>query len=302
MRVFLAVFRKTIGDLSDPRTVLAYLAGHVTVLFFLGLGFTNEVPDGVGELPVAEQELELLSVYIPLSWLWGISLPVLLAGAAFAAVTLAKESERGTLGMLLSKPVRRWEVLLAVLAANVVFLFAAGAASALLAAVVMFRMGGFNPAAIGGGVFAVLPETAVYLLFVCVFVGSLGIAAAVVTRNQLRTAVVTALPAVLFFALFVARVLPGSIYEDYSLYVLDVSYHLGNVYVWIHETLGDPLPLDVKAGLALWTGAYELPDGEPEGSLELIGYVDPAASLAAVLALSGALLAFAVVRFQRLDV
>jgi ABC-2 type transport system permease protein len=303
--MLVAVFRKTIGDLSDLKTVLAYLTVFTTVLFFLTLGFTNnEVPDGVGSLPLAEQEVELLSAYVPLSYFWPVGIALLAAGAVFVALTLATEAERGTLDLLLSKPVRRWKVLLAVFLANVVFLFAVGVASLLLGAVVLFEMGGFSAAAIGRGVFGVLPGAFLYTLVVCALVSAVGTAAAVVTRKRLQTAAVTALAPALFFSLFVARIFPGEIYENYSLYLVDLGYHLGNVYALFLGAIGNPIPAETQARLGFWSGVYE-PPADPEsvqGSLELVGYVDPGVSLALCLLLTVGLLAFAFVRFQRMDV
>jgi len=302
--MFLAIYRKTLGDLSDPKSLVTYLVAFTVVLFFLSLGFMNEVPAEVATLPLTEQEVELLAVYTSLSWFWGVGLGLLTAGSLFVALTLATEAERGTLDLVLSKPVRRWTVLLAVLLANVTFLFVVGVAGLLLSAVALYEMGGFSAAALGRGVFDVLPAMLVYTLAICVLVAAVGTASSVVTRNRLQTAALTAVIPVLFFAMFVARAFPGSIYEDYSLYLIDVSYHLGNVYVLLLNTISGPLPADVQVRVGFWTGVYELPaeqESLPE-SLELIGYVDPGVSLVLYLSVVVGLLALAGVRFQRLDI
>ncbi|WP_336002266.1 ABC transporter permease [Halorientalis halophila] len=302
--MFLAVFRKTIGDLSNPKLLLAYLLAFSTVLWFLALGFTGEMPDAINTLSLGEQEVELLSVYTSLAWFWGVGIALLAAGTLFVALTLATEAERGTLDLLLSKPVRRWEVLIATFVANVAYLFAIGVASLLLVAVAVFRMGGFSAAAIHGGVFAVLPGTALYALLVCALVSAAGIAAGVFTRKRLQTAALTAIFPALFFALFVARVFPGDIYEDYSLYAIDLGYHLGNVYTLLLDATGEPMPVEVQAQLGFWTGVYEVPEeqGSLEGSLELVGHVDPSVSLALCLFLTFGLLGVALVQFQRMDI
>jgi len=302
--MFLAIYRKTLGDLSEPKTIVTYLLVFVSVLWFLTLGFTNEFAENVGDLPLAEQELELLTVYTPLAWLWGVGIALLGAGSLFVALTLAAEAERGTLDLLLSKPVRRWVVLLAMFFANLTFLFAVGVASLLLVAISLYQMGGFSAAALSDGVFGVIPALLLYTLFVCVLINAVGMATSVVTRNRLQTAALTALVPVLFFVLLVARIFPGDIYEDYSLYLIDVSYHLGNVYTLILDSIGDPIPVEVQAQIAFWTGVYEVPDEETtlEGSLDLVGYVDPTTSLALCLGLTVGLLVVALVQFQRLDV
>lgn len=304
MRMFLAIYRKTLGDLSVPKAILTYLLVFASVLWFLLLGFTNnEIPDAVADLPLAEQELELLTAYVPLAWLWGVGIGLLVAGSLFVALTLATEADRGTLDLLLSKPVRRWEVLLAMFLANLTFLFGVGVASLLIVAAFLYRMGGFSAAALGGGVFAVLPATLLYTLVVCTLVTAVGMAASVATRNRLQTAALTTVVPALFFVLFVARLVPGAIYEDYSLYLVDVSYHLGNIYVLLLEAVGDSMPVELQAAIGFWAGVYELPaEGPPDGPLELVGYVDPAVSLALCLLVTAGLFGVALVQFQRLDV
>lgn len=302
--MFLAIYRKTLGDLSKPKTLVTYLVAFASVLFFLTVGFSNEIPEAVGSLPLGEQEVALLKVYAPLSWFWGVGLGLLTAGSLFVALTLATEAERGTLDLLLSKPVRRSTVLLAVFFANVAFLFAVGVANLLIVAVALFQAGGFSTAALGGGVFSVLPATLLYTLVVCTLINAVGIAASVLTRNRLQTAALTAVVPALFFALFVARLFPGTIYEDYFLYLIDVGYHLGNIYVLILDAVGGPIPVELQAQLGFWAGVYNVPGGQERlgDSLELIGYVDPVVSLVLCLLLIVGSLVGALVRFQRLDI
>lgn len=302
--MFHAVYRKTVGDLSDPKTVIAYLLGFAAVLWFLSLGFTNDLPDAMASLPVEEQVIELQSVYLAMSWFWAVGLALLTAGAVFVALTIATEAERGTLDLVLSKPVPRWKVLGAVFVATLTYLFALAVASVLLAAVALYQMGGFSAAALGGGVFDVLPATLLFALVVTALISAIGTLAGVLTRSRLQTAAVTAVAPVLFLGLFVARVFPGTIYDDYYLWVVDVGYHLGNVYVLLLETMGGSIPPEVQATVGFWTGVYELPsEGRSGGeSLDLIGHVDPWLSLALCLALTAGLLALATAKFQRLEV
>jgi ABC-2 type transport system permease protein len=301
--MFVAIYRKTLGDLSEPKSVFAYLGVFLTVLFFLGVIFTGDLPDAIASLPLGEQEGELLMMFLPLAWVWAGGLGLLLAGSLLAPRTIATEAERGTLDLLLSKSVRRWEVLLAMFLANVTYLFAVGVASLLLAALALYQMGGFSAAALGGGVFDLLPAIAIYMLFICVLLNAIGTAASVFTRNRLQTAALTALIPVLFFVLLVARLFPGTLYEDYSLYLVDIGYRLGNIYILVLERVWGSIPVDAQASLGLWTGVYKLPEGEPlEGSLELMGYIDPAVSLCLCLVLTVGSLGVALVKFQQLDI
>lgn len=64
---------------------------------------------------------------------------------------------------------------------------------------------------------------------------------------------------------------------------------------------------ETQAYLTTFTGVYDSEQAEAESealpeSLDLVGYVDPVVSLVAIVTLSVVLLAYAVFRFERMDV
>jgi len=231
------ILRKTVGDLSDVRVLVAYFVGFLTVAGFLALGFANNEFEGATTL--AEQETRLFGTFVTLAYLWGTGVPVLVLGAVFGASTLAREGEKGRLRVLLSKPVRRWEVLVGTFGGIVVYLFLVAVASTLLTAVLIYEMADVSAAALEGGVFAALPGTLAFALFVSVFMAAIGVCASVFTKNRLQTALAALVVPAFYFAFMMIRLVSRSFYEDYYLYALDAGYHLGHVFVLAHETLGE---------------------------------------------------------------
>jgi ABC-2 type transport system permease protein len=305
MRVTVIV-KKTVGDLLEPKWIGAYLVGYAAVAWFFALALTNnEIAENVSELPLAQQEAQLLASYVTVSWIWGVGIPILVLGAVFGANSLAKEAETGTLRMLLSKPIRRWEVLVGVFVGNVLSLFLVGVASMLLLAVALYQQSGTAAAALNGGVFAILPENVLLLGFVSVLVSALGVAVSVVTQSRLQTVLGGLSLSVSFFTLWLVRLINRPLYEEYRLYLLDMSYHLGNVYALVHATVGESLSTEVKLVFGNLSGLYDLEgagsNGPPE-SVELVGYVDPIVSLAGLSVLAVGLLAVAIYRFEQLDI
>jgi ABC-2 type transport system permease protein len=305
MRIAVIV-KKTVGDLLEPKWIGAYLIGYAAVAWFLALALgNNEFAENVSELPLAEQELQLLASYVTVSWIWGVGIPILVIGAVFGANSLAKEAETGTLRMLLSKPIRRWEVLVGVFIGNVVSLLFVGIASMLLMAVALYQQSGTAAAALNGGVFAILPENILLLGFVSVTVSALGVAVSVITQSRLQTVLGGLSLSVSFFTLWLVRLINRSFYEAYYLYLLDMSYHLGNVYALIHANVGQELSTETRLVFGTLSGLYDLEgagaNGPPE-SVELVGYVDPIVSLVALSLLAVGLLAVAIYRFERLDI
>jgi ABC-2 type transport system permease protein len=300
------IVKKTVGDLLEPKWIGAYLVGYTAVAWFFALAFgNNEFAENVSELPLAQQELQLLGSYVTVSWIWGVGIPILVLGAVFGANSLAKEAETGTLRMLLSKPIRRWEVLVGMFVGNVVALLLVGIASMLLLAVALYQQSGTAAAALGGGVFATLPENILLLGFVSVLVSAVGMAVSVVTESRLQTVLGGLSLSVSFFTLWLVRLINRSFYEEYRLYLVDMSYHLGNVYALIQANVGEELPTEAKVVFGTLSGLYEFEgagaNGSPE-SVELVGHVDPIVSLAGLSILAVGSLAIAIYQFERLDI
>jgi ABC-2 type transport system permease protein len=299
----LTTFRKMVGDLSNPKLLAAYFIGFFPVLFILSLAITGTAFENVAEMTITEQEERLYASYVAMAYLWGIGIPLLVYGGILNALTLAKEAENGTLGLLLSKPIKRREVLLASFAAVVVVMALVATANLLLVGLFLYVHSGVSGAAIEAGIFAALPAAVVTGVLFALFITAFGTLLAVLTRDRLRTAVgVLAIPA-LFLAFMIFRLFASDIYSDYGMYIVDINHHFGSAYVYLLETLGTPLDLQAEQQLSIWTGAYEYKGGTAEElpeSFELLGF-DPAISAGLLVVGAILLLGVASYRFERLD-
>lgn len=303
------IFRKTLGDVSNPKILTAYLVPFLLVGGFLALGLSSDLPDGFAALPLGRQEAELTGTFAAVSFFWGAGIPVLALGGILSANTLAKEAEKGTLRILLSKPIRRWEVVVGMFGAVLVYSFLVAAAGMLLLAVAFRVTMDADPTALDGVVLRTMPGNLAFALFVSVVAAATGTALAVFTRSRLRTALLVLLLPLFYFAFLPIRALAGESYEDYHLYLADVNYHFGNVFVVVHDAAGTGFTPETQASLAAWTGVYDAQSaaydpmlGGLPTTLELAGHVPAVASLAGLLVGSLGLFVAAVYRFERVDV
>lgn len=302
---FHLILRKTFGDLASPLVLVGYFLVYGGVLFFLALGFSSNDLESVASAPLVQQEAEFYRAFLGIAVLWAGSIPIFLLGAVASANTLAKEAEKGTLQILLSKPVRRWEVLLGTFGAVVAYVVLVGVASLLLAGLFLYEFSGTSAAALEEGLFGALPGTVAFVVLVAVFVSAIGAALAVTTGNRLKTGLGALVVPALYFAFFPIRAIGGATYEDYSLYLIDVNYHFGNAFVVLNEALGGSFDVETKATLAALTGVYDAEQAEAEQlpeSIDLVGHVPPEGSLALLVGLSVLLYGAAIYRFERMDV
>jgi len=308
MRLLLFV-RKTLRDCSSPKLLLAFLLPYYGLAVLFSVGITSNVADDFADAPLFTQEQTLIELYSQVSFLWLVAGPMLFI-AVLAALVVAGEAETGTYQLLLSKPVRRWEVLVGKFVGITLFGFLATVSGLLVGAVAIYVGAGASPAALSGSIGRLLPGNVLYALVVSTFVAAVGTVAAVMTESRLKAALVTALLPVLFFAFIFVRLLPaGDIYENYFLYVVDLNYHLGNLYVATQSAVGTSFNPATQQSFAVVSGVYDIDatwrdpvlDGIV-GSVPLAGHVPVAVSVGVVLVLTVGLFAGAIRQFERMDI
>lgn len=306
----LVIVRKTMSDFSNPVLLLGFLVPYLAVAYFLGMGLTNGLPEDLASLPLYLQEQSLIQALVPIAYVWALGIPMLVLVTVLAANAIAREAQTGTLHILLSKPIRRWEVLVGKFVAVFVFSLLAMVTGLLLAGTLVYVHSGASAAAIAGSVGALLPGSLAYALFVSFSMGAFATFVSTATGTRLRTLLGSLVAPALFVAFMFVRLFPTSdIYEDYFLYLVDVGYHFGNAFVFLHQVMGveftppTQLRLDTIAGSYDTTGASVDPlVGGMPSDVPYAGYVAPSLSTALILLASVGLLAAAIYRFERSDV
>jgi len=295
------VFGKTLRDLASVRLLGAYLLPLTGLLALITWAASSEF---AASAPPAQQELQLFAVFLGLSFFWVLGFPLQALTAVMSGNTLAREAQAGTLGILLTKPVRRLEVLFGTFAAVVVSATVVAALTLLIAGGLLVQFGDLEADLFMSGVLVTFPASLAFALLAATVVGAVGFAVAVYTRGRLRTVLPTLVLPLLYGAFMPVRLIVTESYEDYSLYLLDVGYHFGNAFVFLHETIGEDLPLEAQLQLAIWSGVYEIPDDEPPvgGSLETAGYISMEGSLLLLSGIALGALGIAAYRFQHMDV
>lgn len=296
------IYSKTVSDLSNPMVLAGYFLPFLAIMLFMVVAISNNVITDAA--PLFQQERDLFTAVAFMSYLMAVGMPLQGACAVFCAMTLASEAERGTLRILLSKPVRRWQLYLGTFAAIVSYTMLLGLAGLLLTASWIFMASDLDAAALQGGVVQPFAGLLAFGLFGAVLITSVGLALAVSTKDRLRTALGGLVIPVVFFMFIPVQVFAGDVYEDYYLYLVDLNYHFAQLFVFLHDTLGTGLPANTQALIGVLTGVYEPSNvrGHTPQSLELTGHIPVELSVALLTALAVGAFVFGLVQFQRLDV
>jgi ABC-type transport system involved in multi-copper enzyme maturation permease subunit len=308
-RVFVFA-RKTLRDCSRPKPLLAFLIPYFGIAAFLAFALSDTVAADIGTAPLFTQEQVLVELFSQLSFVWLLAFPMVFVGV-LTATSIAGEIEQGTFRLLLSKPIARWEPLVGNFIGVVIFGFLVALAGLLVGAVALVTQIPTSSLALRGSVFSLLPGLLVYALVVTLVIAAIGHLLAVVTRGRIRAALATLVVPVFFFVFIFVRFLPGvtEIYEPFHLYVVDVNYHLGNVYVAIQSAVGVEFNPATQQSLDAVAGVYDTAGTTTDpllegivGSIPLSGYLPPAVSAGVLAIVTIAGVVGAVFVFERMDI
>lgn len=306
------VIKKAIEDFTSPTFLLPFLSAIFLVALLLTFGFSNGLPSGLSSLPLAIQERKLTSAFARLSFLWYAGIPIMILIAIISANQIANEEESGSLRILLSKPVRRWEVLLGKFLSIMLFSFIMVLTGLFFGSVIFFHISGASASALGGSIISLMPTNIIYALFLSFFISSIATGISVFTGNRLKTAMaVVTICVLLFFGFIIIRMGAESmgVYQDYGLYSADINYNLGNSYIFIHNSLGGEFTPTTQSSLDSIMGTFDtsgadvdpLIGGMPT-SLPEKGYVPPAISFVAISLISAGTLLATTLHFERKDI
>ena len=296
------IYAKTIADLAKPKLLVGYFVPLVTFALFFAVGASNNmITDGA---PLFQQEAELFTVSLFMAFTLGVGMPLQAICSVFCALTIASEAQRGTLRILLSKPIKRWQLYLGTFAGIVTYGLLIGIVGLLLLGTLLYSFADVDAMALQAGVFDALVGSVVYGLFNVALVTAIGLALAVYTKDRLRTAIGGFVIPVLTFVFITVNLFDLNLYDDFALYLVDPNRHLGNVFVFFHETVGVGLPAETQRFMAQFTGVYEQPDSAMHVPQTLAYSGDVPLLLSVVLLTAVTVVAFAagLREFNRMDV
>lgn len=307
------IFFKTLRDLSGLKRNLLYLLVIVLIPALASYIMGGSAPEGIpfSDMTLAMQTQFAAGIFIVLGFIWIAGIPLVILSALTCGAFIASEDEEGTLLLLVSKPVRRVEILAGKFLAfllNAALLELAG----LLLAPLAMHFALATDVIVLESMLSLVPQMFLYSLFVMFVFGAVSLALSSLTRSRTKTIITVVVLAILiFFGFMTARGMLGAYYEKYSFQYIDVNYHLGNAYLSFIGSSGFRVMPIFQAIVGQFTGTYSVADiakifdqdiGAMPPSLEPIAYVPTEVSISLWLILAIALLALAALDFERREV
>jgi len=302
---------KTIGDLMTLRRTIAVVVIGLLPPVLLALFWWRNLFHN-GSMSFEMQTGYLVGAFMVMAFLWQAGFYLASSAIAFSGLeAVAKEEDRGTLLMMVSKPISRLQFLLGKFLALVLTALVLELMLLLGTLVAFWAIIGIDPYTLSV-LLGLVPWIFLFSLIVSILFAAISVAlSALVKNNAMRSVAMLLVLVLVFMAGPMMRAMWPDGYESYRLYYVDGSYNLGNAYVMFLDRAeqGRMLP-QAQAWLGLSTGAYRAgpqtlllmflggpagfdPDiGAMSPSLERTTYLAPIVSV--LLCLLAGLAAFAI--------
>ena len=190
----------------------------------------------LGNMPLYSATMNVIFEMMFYIWFWSTGIVLTLMISNQSSGLIADEVDKGTMLMLVSKPVSRFQIFFGKFLAMVCY-------APFINAISVFLSGWVITLVFGGSIhhYAEMLPLLRYLFAYCIFVSLIFIfismaLSSIMSKGRRAIIVMVFLIIVVFLVFLIVRLVAGSYYEQYYLYWIDLGYHLGNIFVFFIET------------------------------------------------------------------
>lgn len=304
-RMFI-LFEKTFRDICTFKKtvilILLMMSLPLVVMYFT----LKDQP--FGDMSIESASMKLGFYLLPYIYLWtsGIILTIVL-GSQSAGI-IADEIAKGTMLILVSKPINRVQIFLGKYLAIVLY-------GLILSFSSIFLTGWFSVLFLSGnidhftGLLPMLWFFFVYSAFLNVLFVSISMAlSSIMTKGKKVGGIIIGLIIMTYLGFFMIRMLLNDSYQTYYLYFIDISYHMGNLFVFFNSALNViPESIYWQSFFSQFTGTYL---GAPYdsaqqisvGSYALANYITPPVSFLIWVGMAILLVIFGLYKLQKREI
>lgn len=303
------IFNQTINRMFRLKNVLIYLGIVLvpSVIIALAARFNS----GGGSL--SEIKTSINAIFMLLVFLWLTGIPYIVNIVSHGTGLFASEESEGTMSLLVSKPVRRSDIVFGKILALITASFIYQIISIVLSYFVFYFFSGIDVDVIVV-LISTLPGVLLYSLFVTIFFSALSSAMSMVFKKKVAGIVISLLFLFVAFGIFpVIRSLLmfENLYVTGRVYLFDFNYHFGLIFHNIMSSFNsDLLSSSAMTIVGAFTGVYANPAFDMDvvafmgygNSGGVINYINPILLTSTYLIVAVLLFVFVFVRMERKDI
>jgi len=310
---FHIIMKKALLDMMNPKRTILYLGIILLIPFIFTIIAENETIFDFASMSLPMQMQMITSIFIITSFIWIAGIPMVVFASANCGSFISREDETGTLLILVSKPIRRWEIMLGKFLAFMIVVTLLELTSILASLLLLYYRLPLDPMSLTT-MLNIVPQIFFYSLFVAFVFASISAGLSAFFKNRTKILItLIAMVILIYFGFMVIRnwTEASGIYEYYGFNMIDVNYHLGNAYVTFLQSSGYRIIPPFQGILGTFTGTHESMDpikvfdqdiGAMPPEVPAKNYVSPAVSISLWLALAFSILSAGIIWFQRKEI
>jgi ABC-type transport system involved in multi-copper enzyme maturation permease subunit len=307
---FHTILFKTVNDLLSLKRNIIFLIlvfiAPIILSSIVGMSFD------LSNMTLANQVQMVNMFYIILVFFWIAGIMLVMFTTFTCGDFITKEQNDGTLLLLTSKPVQRYEIVLGKYLAFILSMIIYQIIALVITALLMYWLLPVDPYVLDS-MASIIPSMILYSTFIAVTFGALATALSCISKSRMKTFIVLiglTVTVFLGFMLFRGYMVGANVYDPYFSWC-DVNYHMGNSYVMILDSNDFRMSPTLQAVLGSVTGTYNAADpgmlydkdiGAMYPSIERTDYISPIISFIGWLGFTILLLFIGIIRFQKREI
>ena len=301
---------KTLSDMFRLKRSIIFLIA-VMILPFIISSIMSGLFD-FSSMTLANQSQSVAMFYLMIMFVWVAGIPLVLFASVTCGDFITKEENDGTLLLLTSKPVRRYEIVLGKYFAFIINILILELIAIVFTPLIMYWLLPIDPSVLDT-MASLIPSLILYSMFIAITFGALATALSCISRSRFKTIMVLVTLTIgifLGFMFFRGYMVASNIYDPYVVWE-DVNYHMGNSYMFFLDSSGYRITPTSQAMLGMLTGTYDATDpsmlydqdlGAMFPSIPRTDYIPPILSMLVWSAFTFILLIIGILRFQKREI
>jgi len=307
---FHTITLKTLSDLFSIKRSIFFLIAIIILPIVISSVLSSTF--NLTTMTLANQVQTVTMFYIMLMFVWVAGIPLVLFASVTCGDFITKEENDGTLLLLVSKPVRRYEIILGKYFAFLINILILEIIAIIITSLIMYWLLPIDPYVLDT-MAGLIPSFIFYAMFIAITFGALATALSCISRSRFKTIMILVaftLGIFLGFMFFRGFMVSADIYDPYVVWG-DVNYHMGNSYMYFLDSSGYRITPPLQAMLGMLTGTYSAADpnmlfdqdiGAMYPSIPRTDYIAPSVSMFGWMFFTFLLLIIGILRFQRREI
>ncbi len=305
---FFVIMFQTLASLMTFKKRMIFLIAAGSVPIIAAVILSDVIHNEPMFQSLAIQRMFLRDIFLLLTYAWTAGIVLAFSAASSASGFIAKEAKEHTLLILISKPVRRIEILFGKFSAYVVNMLMLEALALTITSYLIVYLSGMD-LSLWWELLATIPSLLVFVVIVIVIFGAIPMALSATSSSPGRIMLgMAGLATFMYFGFLFIRQVLGSYYEDYWLYSIDLGYHLGNIYIYLLSAFDLNPGYFFQMTMAIFSGVYRfdmMPMDEDQNimvQMETTDSFTQTQSMIIWIAIPLALILLAIVRLHRRNI